>query len=271
MEPSLLTAAVLGFVQGLTEFIPVSSSGHLVLVREVLHWPDQGTFFDAVLHLATLAALIIYFWRDWIKMIVSVFAKSPSRVQKTDRRLFWLIVLATLPALVAAPWLEPWVENHFRGLLPVAIMMIVVGIVIWLIDHRVTMKHDLSKLNPARALGIGLSQALAIIPGVSRSGATIATGMYMELQRDAAARFSFLLSAPIIALAGGYALYQSVNAGSLNLVDYQFWLVAFGASLVSGLLAIKLLLSFLKKHSLDIFAYYRVIVGIGLLVFYFLR
>jgi undecaprenyl-diphosphatase len=271
MGSSLSAAAILGFVQGLTEFIPVSSSGHLVIIREVLHWPDQGTFFDAVLHLATLAALIIYFWRDWIRMIVSVFTKAPTRVQKTDRRLFWLIVLATLPALALAPWLEPWVENNFRGLLPVAIMMIVVGIVFWVVDHRVVVKHDLTKLNPAHAFGIGLAQALAVIPGVSRSGATIVTGMYMELQREAAARFSFLMSAPIIAVAGGYALYQSIHSGSLNLSDYQFWLVAFGSSLVAGLLAIQILLAFLKKHSLDVFAYYRVIVGLGLLSFYFLR
>ena len=271
METSLFSAAILGFVQGLTEFIPVSSSGHLVLIREVLHWPDQGVFFDAVLHLATLAALLIYFWHDWIKMIVSVFAKAPTRVQKIDRRLFWLIVLATVPAVALAPWLEPWVENHFRGLLPIAIVMIVVGVVFWVIDHRVAMKHDLTKLNPARAFGIGMAQALAIIPGVSRSGATIVTGMYMELQRDSAARFSFLMSAPIIAVAGGYALYQSIQSGSLNLADYKFWLTAFGASLVAGLLAIKLLLAFLKRHSLDVFAYYRVIVGIGLLVFYFLQ
>ena len=271
MNPQFIVAGVLGLVQGLTEFIPVSSSGHLVLIREVLHWPDQGTFMDAVLHLATLAALIIYFWRDWIKMIASVFTKTPSRIQKTDRRLFGLIVLATLPALVIAPWLEPWVEDHFRGLLPVAIMMVVIGIVFWMVDHRVVMKHDLSKLNPARALGVGLAQALSIVPGVSRSGATIVTGMYMELQREAAARFSFLISAPIIAVAGGYALYQSIGSGSLNVSDYQFWLVAFGASLVAGLLAIKLLLTFLKKHSLDVFAYYRVIVGIGLLAWYFWR
>lgn len=271
MEPSLITAAILGFVQGLTEFIPVSSSGHLVLIREVFHWPDQGIFFDAVLHLATLAALIIYFWRDWIGMIVSVFAKSPTRAQKTDRGLFWLLVLATLPALAVAPWLEPWVENNFRGLVPVAIMMVVVGVIFWVVDHRVIMKHDLAKLNPARAFGIGLAQAMAIIPGVSRSGATIITGMYMELKRESAARFSFLLSAPIIAVAGGYALYASIRSGSLNLSDYQFWLVAFGASLIAGLLAIKLLLAFLKHHSLDVFAYYRVIVGVGLLLFYFLR
>ena len=156
MNPQFIVAGVLGLVQGLTEFIPVSSSGHLVLIREVLHWPDQGTFFDAVLHLATLAALIIYFWRDWIKMIASVFTKTPTRVQKTDRRLFGLIVLATLPALALAPWLEPWVENHFRGLLPVAIMMVIVGIIFWVVDHRVVMRNDLTKLNPARALGVGL-------------------------------------------------------------------------------------------------------------------
>ncbi|MBN2585315.1 undecaprenyl-diphosphatase UppP [Patescibacteria group bacterium] len=270
MQPSLLIAAVLGLVQGLTEFIPISSSGHLVIVRELTGWADQGNLFDAVLHLATLFAILLYFWRDWVGMITAVFKKAPKREARFNRRLFWLIVVATLPALILGLWLEPWIGMHFRGLLPVASLMLVSGVIFWLVDHRVNLKHDLTRLSPARALGIGLAQALAMLPGISRSGTTIVTGLYMELSREAAAKFSFLIAAPIIALAGGYSLYQAIQGGALNLSDYLFWLTAFGVSFVAGLLAIRFLMSFLKKYSLDIFAYYLVIVGLGLIGWHFL-
>ncbi|MFA5270157.1 MAG: undecaprenyl-diphosphatase UppP [Patescibacteria group bacterium] len=269
MQQPLFIAAILGLIQGLTEFIPISSSGHLVIVRELMGWADQGNFFDAILHLATLAAILIYFWRDWIGMFKALFSKTDSKDIRPNRRLFWLIVVATIPALILGPWLEPWIGTHFRGLLPVAILMVISGIIFWLIDHRVKLKHDLSKLNSVRALGIGLAQALAMLPGVSRSGSTIVTGLYMELKRDAAAKFSFLMAAPIIALAGGYSLYQTISEGTINSSDYLFWLVAFGASLASGLLAIRFLMSFLKKYSLDIFTYYLVIVGLGLIGWHF--
>jgi undecaprenyl-diphosphatase len=232
-------------------------------------WADQGNFFDAVLHLATLAAILIYFWRDWLGMLTALFSKTSGRETKFNRHLFWLIVVATLPALVLGPWLEPWIGAHFRGLLPIALFMVVTGVIFWLIDHRVKSRHDLTKLNSARALGIGLVQALAMLPGISRSGSTIVAGLYMELKRDAAAKFSFLMAAPIIALAGGYSLYQSISGGTLNLSDYAFWLVAFGVSLVSGLLAIRFLMTFLKKYSLDVFTYYLVIVGLGLIGWHF--
>lgn len=269
MQQPLLIAAVLGLVQGLTEFIPVSSSGHLVIIRDLMGWADQGNFFDAVLHLATLVAVLIYFGRDWWNMLKALFSRTPGREARFDRRLFWLIVVATLPALVLGPWLEPWIGVHFRGLLPVAIFMVVAGIIFWLVDHRVKLKNDLTRLNSARAFGIGLAQALATLPGISRSGSTIVTGMYMELKRDAAAKFSFLMAAPIIALAGGYSLYQSIREGTLNSSDYLFWLVAFGVSLVAGLLAIRFLMAFLKKHSLDVFTYYLVIVGLALIGWHF--
>jgi len=269
MSSSLLIAAILGLVQGLTEFIPISSSGHLVIIRELMGWTDQGNFFDAVLHLATLAAILIYFWRDFVGMLSAIFKKSPNRIQLSNRRLFWLIVIATIPAVALGLWLEPWIGSNFRGILPIAILMVVAGITFWLVDHRTVLKHDLTKLNPARAFGIGLAQAIAMLPGVSRSGSTIVTGLYMELQRDAAAKFSFLMAAPIIALAGGYSLYRSISEGAINASDYLFWIVAFGVSLLSGLLAIRLMMNFLKKHSLDVFTYYLVIVGLGLIGWHF--
>lgn len=269
MNPQFIVAGVLGLVQGLTEFIPVSSSGHLIIVRELLGWTDQGDFFDAVLHLATLAAVVVYFWRDWVAMANSLFDRAAGRAKQPDRKLFWLVVVATLPAITLGLFLEPWIGTNFRGLLPVAILMIVSGIAWWSAERRISAKQDLAKLNPARAFGIGWAQALAMLPGISRSGATIVAGMYMELKREAAAKFSFLLAAPVVALAGGYALYESIRAGALNWSDYQFWLVAFTASLIAGLAAIRFLMSFLKKYPLDIFAYYLMIAGVSLLVWHF--
>lgn len=270
MNQPFVIATVLGLVQGLTEFIPISSSGHLVIVRELFSWADQGNFFDAVLHLATLLAILVYFRHDWAKMLRAA-VKAPGRSQRGSRRLFWLIIAATIPAVVIGPMIEPWIGEHFRSIWPVALLMILAGAVFWLVERLVSTKGGLASLSPARAIGIGLAQALAMVHGLSRSGLTIATGLYMGLARDAAARFSFLIAAPVVALAGGYSLYQAIREGLLNWSDYQFWLVAFIVSFISGLMAIKFLLTFLKKHSLNLFAYYMVLAGSALLVFHFWR
>lgn len=264
-----IQAFVLGAVQGLTEFIPVSSSGHLIIVRELWGIPDQGNFFDAILHLATLIAIFIYFRSDWISMFKSwINGSKVKRQTRLSRRLTVLILIATLPALAIGWWLHQWISSSFRGLVAVAIFMLIVGILFMITEKLIRPKEDISQLNWARALGVGLAQALAIIPGVSRSGATIVTGMYMGLKREVAAKFSFLLAAPVIAVAGLYSLFQAIKEGII-LHDWLFWLIAFAASLVFGLLAIKFLLSFLKKYSLNIFAYYLVISGTALLVFNF--
>jgi len=184
--------------------------------------------------------------------------------------LIGLIIIATIPALILGLWLEPWIGANFRGILPVALLMVVMSIIFWLVDHRSVLKHDLTKLNLARALGIGLAQAFAMLPGVSRSGSTIVTGLYMELKREAAAKFSFLMAAPTIALAGGYSLYRSIGEGAINSSDYLFWIVAFGVSLLSGWLAIRFLMNFLKTHSLDVFTYYLMIAGLALIGWHFL-
>lgn len=269
MQWHYIQAFVLGTVQGLTEFIPVSSSGHLVIIRELWGIPDQGNFFDAILHLATLAAILIYFWSDWISMFKSwINGNKVKRQTRLSRRLLILILIATLPALAIGWWLHQWVDSNFRGLVTVAIFMLIVGALFIATERLVQPKEDINQLNWVRVLGIGLAQALAIIPGVSRSGVTIVTGMYMGLKREAAAKFSFLLAAPVIAVAGLYSLFQAIKEGII-LHDWLFWLIAFASSLVFGLLAIRFLLSFLKKYSLNIFAYYLVISGVALLVFNF--
>lgn len=269
MDWHYIQAFVLGAVQGLTEFIPVSSSGHLVIVRELWGIPDQGNFFDAILHLATLIAIFIYFRSDWVGMFKSwINGSKVKRQTRLNRRLSALILLATLPALAIGWWLHQWVSDNFRGVVGVAIFMLIVGVLFIITEKLVRPKEDINQLNWARALGIGLAQALAIIPGVSRSGTTIVAGMYMGLKREVAAKFSFLLAAPVIAAAGSYALFQAIKEGVI-LNDWLFWLIAFVSSLAFGLLAIKFLLSFLKKHSLNIFAYYLIVSGTALLVFNF--
>src|SRR4030042_6208874 len=264
-----LPAVVLGAVQGLTEFIPISSSGHLIIARELLHIPDQGNFFDAILHLAPLLPLVIYFRSDWANMISAWFSSRRAlRQARTNRRLLVLIVVATLPALVVAPLANGWVEDHFRSIVTVAIFMVVVGITFILMERWGNSTDDLNQLSAPRALGIGLAQALAILPGISRSGATIVAGMYMNLRREVSAKFSFLMATPIIAVAGLYSLYESVTQGSL-MQDWQFWAAAFVVSVLSGLVAIKFLLAFLRRYSLDLFAYYLILAGLVLLVVHF--
>lgn len=265
-------AGILGLVQGVTEFLPVSSSGHLIIAREFLRLDDPGNFFDAVLHLATLLAILIYFRRDWWQMLIGINpsirgAKSkPGAKLGADRRTLWLILLATIPGLVAGFWGHQWVEQNLRSVLTVAILMMAMGIIYWLFERWVKHPKTSKNLTSWDAISIGLTQAVAIVPGISRSGATMLAGRYAGLTREMAARFSFLLAAPIIAGAGGYSLYQAI-ASKLISQDYWFWLVAFGFSLASGILAISWLLKFFQKYSLNSFGYYLIIAGAGLLIY----
>ena len=263
-------AAILGLVQGITEFLPISSSGHLIVARELLHLNDPGIFFDAVLHLATLLAVLIYFREDWWQMLFSNKTKSASKkILVANRRLLWLIILATIPGLIVGLVGSNWIESHWRSLVSVAALMIVMGLVYLIFEKFIKLSQSRKNLTSWDALSIGLSQALAILPGISRSGATLLGGMYVGLSRAEAARFSFLMAAPVVAAAGGYGLYESLVAKSVS-GDYGFWLVAFVASFISGLLAIGWLLKFYQKYSLKGFAYYLVIAGLGLLAYHFL-
>ncbi len=264
-------AAILGIVQGVTEFLPVSSSGHLIIVREFLRLPDAGNGFDAILHLATLAATLIYFRQDWWKMLAGAKTKKDTATGPVpNRRLLGLILVATIPGLIVGYFGNHWVENNFRSLLSVAILLIALGIVYLVFERFIKLPKKSKELTSWDALSVGLTQAITVIPGVSRSGATLLGGMYVGLTREAAARLSFLLATPIIAAAGGYGLYQDIVSHSFS-KDYLFLVVAFMLSLVSGLAVIRWLLKFYQKHSLHVFAYYLLIVGTGLIVYSFLK
>jgi undecaprenyl-diphosphatase len=255
----LFHAAILGIVQGLTEFIPVSSSGHLILAEKYLGFSQSSLTFDVALHVGTLTALLIVFYRDFLDLGLSLFKRS----EKT--KLAWFLAMATIPAVVVGVLLESKVETIFRSETLVAINLIVVAFVLLAADTMGKLAYDMKDMTAGRAVGIGLAQALAIIPGVSRSGITISAGLFEGFDRVAATRFSFLLSAPIIAgailkvLAGGHVV-QDVAANS------SVFLVGVLASLVSGYLAIRFLLKYLAKHGLAVFAYYRIGLGIVILL-----
>jgi undecaprenyl-diphosphatase len=244
----MLEAIILGIVQGLTEFLPVSSTAHLILFPWFLNWRGEinTLTFDVALHAGTLLALILFFWRDWLELI---FKKQ---------RLFGLIILASIPAGAAGFLLNDIVENNLREPLVISIMLIAVGILM-LVAERTDKHKGLEKTGLKDSLIIGLAQALAIIPGVSRSGITISAGLFRGFEREAAARFSFLLSTPLI--AGATALHLKEALISQTNHDFRLFFAGIITSFITGFIAIKFLLKFLKKNPLNLFVYYRFVLS----------
>jgi undecaprenyl-diphosphatase len=250
---------ILGLIQGLTEFLPVSSSGHLILVPKLFGWADQGLAFDATIHLATLAAVIVALWADIKTIVAGVFKKD------TNGRLGWLILAATIPVLIVGFFAGDWLEATFRSPLAVAVSLALWGAVLWIADALVkkTAEGELSKLGWKRSLAVGLSQMIALIPGTSRSGITITAGLFSGLRREAAARFSFLLGIPSIAAAGFFSLSKIISDGAV--ANWPSLVLAFAAAFVSGLLAIKFLLRVMKAASYKWFVIYRIILALIIL------
>ncbi len=197
-----LQAIFLGIVQGLTEFLPISSSGHLALLEHYFNVQEAGLAFDVLLHVGTLVALIAYFWHDWLDMFKAVL--KPERYNRFERRLFWYLVVATIPGAVAGFLLEKKAETVFRAPMRIAILLGVMGIILYLADRLARHQRRLPGITLTDAILIGLSQALAIMPGVSRSGSTMTMALFLGFTRETAARFSFLMSTPIIFGAGLY-------------------------------------------------------------------
>lgn len=247
----------LGIVQGLSEFLPISSSAHLIIVPRLLGWPDPGLTFDVALHVGTLLAVLGYFWRDWLRLLRS--AHHPS---STDGRLFGLIVLATLPGGLVGLALDKLAEEQLRSLLLIAATSAIMGVFLWLADLYSTRRKELEQVTWSDALLVGAAQALAIVPGVSRSGITICVARTREMTRETAARFSFLLSTPIIA---GSALYKLRDL-PLHDLTAPFFAGVLSAAVV-GALTISLLLSYLRRSGFGIFAAYRLVLAAGLVLF----
>lgn len=259
---------IAGIIQGLTEFLPISSSGHLVIFHDFFKFnlPDDLAF-DVVLHLGTLLALAVFFWVDiwqlalaWIQSLVKWNLKN-----NNNQRLAWYLFLATLPAAIVGYFLESTIETILRSPFIVAFMLIFVGILLYLADFYFSKEKDINQLKLGSSLIVGLAQTIALIPGVSRSGITIIAGLSQKLKREAAARFSFLLSIPIVFAAG---LKKMLDLVSGNTADINYLILALGflSSALTGYLCIKYFLRFLQNHSLKIFAYYRVILGVVILV-----
>ena len=263
---TLIQALILGSVQGLTEFLPVSSSAHLILVPWLLGWKDQGLTFDVMLHAGTLVALLSFFWQDWMGMISATFRReSPGTRQTGSAWFLFMLICATIPAAVAGFLAQKIVETQLRSPLVLATTMIGLALLLWLAERTARLKKDLHQVSMLDALSIGVAQALALIPGTSRSGITITAGLFRGLTREAAARFSFLLSAPIIAGAALKKLLDLRHAG-VGEAERLPLLFGFLASLAVGYLTIKFLLKFLQTNTLYIFVYYRIILGIVILL-----
>jgi undecaprenyl-diphosphatase len=259
---TLFEAIVLGIIQGLGEFLPISSSAHLVLVPWVFGWEYAGLTFDVALHVGTLISVIAFFWKDWLSLINSALTKKDTR----EAKLFWYLVLGTIPGALIGYLLEEQAETVFRTPLLIGIMLIVMGIILYVVDRYCSSKKEIDNITLSDSLLIGLSQALAIIPGVSRSGITMTTGRALGLNRAAAARFSFLLSTPIIIGAGLFQL-KDFALGDLNLI----FLTGVVSSALVGFLSIGFLLKYLAQRNFAVFAIYRIIVGSAVIVLALVR
>lgn len=254
-----IEAVFLGIVQGLTEFLPVSSSGHLLLGQYFLGL-DQARFglsFDVALHLGTLVAVVAFFWRDLVRMALAFLRSFRQRnFSDPDQRLAYLVLASTVPAALIGYFLEDLFETAVRSPWVVVFNLVLVG-VLFIVGEAVGRRtRKASRLSFWEAFGIGLAQAAALVPGVSRSGATITLGLFLGLRREEAARFSFLMSVPIIAGAGTLQLGEVVSEG-MSAYDTLLFGVGFVSSAIVGYLAIRFFLRFVVDHSLRAFAYYR--------------
>jgi undecaprenyl-diphosphatase len=263
----LFRAIVLGVVQGLTEFLPVSSSGHLILLPSLLRWPDQGLAFDAGLHLGTLAALLVYFWRDWWDMGIAglrdLFSGALLRGKPGPQsRLLLLLALGTIPAAVTGLLLDNWIEEHLREPWIVAIGLAVVATIMLAVDRRGSMTRVVSDVGVLDTVLVGLAQACALMPGVSRSGATMSAGLARGLTRNDAARLAFLLGTPAIAGAALLKMGDITSDGA----EFQRFLAGAVASAAVGLAAIHFFMRYLRTSTLVPFVVYRYAIALATLV-----
>jgi undecaprenyl-diphosphatase len=259
---TLLQALVMGLVQGLTEFLPISSSGHLIIVPFLLGWDDaflNSLAFSVMLHIGTLLALLVYFRGDWLRLVPAGLAAVRDRSFRDDpdRRLAWLLVAATIPAAVAGLLLDDLIETAFREIGLVAVTMVVGGGILWLADRSGSHEKGIHDVGLRVALGIGVAQALALVPGISRSGISISAARFAGLDRASAARFSFLMATPVTAGAAIFEVRRLV-AGELAVdVNIGSLVVGMIAAFVAGALAIGGLLRYLRSSSLALFVWYR--------------
>ncbi|MFH0968950.1 MAG: undecaprenyl-diphosphatase UppP [Patescibacteria group bacterium] len=268
---SIFQSIILGIVQGAGEFLPISSTAHLAIIPYFFHWNDPGLAFDVALHTGTLVALVVFFFWDWVEIIKLMLSSLKITEYKSssylnNKNILWLIIIATIPGAIFGFSLESKAETVFRNPLIIALALAVMGIILYLVDKYSKKTKNINNMTVKDSILIGISQAVAIIPGVSRSGATITAGLARGMNRVDAARFSFLLSAPIIFGAAVIKLPKLFSEGiSLSII------VGIIFSALSGYLAIKYLLKFVEKSSYAIFFWYRVGLATLIVLFYVFR
>lgn len=264
---SLYQVVVLAIVQSLTEFLPISSTAHLALVPRLFGWNDpalNSLDFDIALHLGTLIAVIVYFFRDWLQLAAQGFGVnySPDPVLAKNRRLLWLLAAGTIPVGVLGYLFKDQAETTWRSSYVIGAMLIGVGVVMWIAERVARCQRNVGDVSLLDAIAIGFAQAVSIIPGVSRSGITITTGLFRGFDRSSAARFSFLLSTPALVGAALKAFLDLHKSGGLHAEMQTAFLTGVLVSAVTGWLVIAFFLRFLRTHTLRFFVYYRVIFGI---------
>ena len=267
---TIIHAIILGIVQGLTEFLPISSSAHLNVFPWIFNWEMLSEGMDVALHIGTLLALVIFFFKDWVNLVKGGYKKIVKKEDSTDGKIFWYLVVATIPAGILSLILDKIVDkiignNLNLEMIIISMALIIMGIVLYLVDKnsKSTIKYE--NITLKQSVLIGMSQALAAaFPGVSRSGITMTVARWLGIDRESAAKYSFLLATPITAAAVIFSL------GDLALTSLSFWIGVL-ASFVVGIFVIKFLLNYLKKGSFKIFAVYRVILGIIVIAMTFMR
>jgi undecaprenyl-diphosphatase len=268
----VIQALVMGIVQGLTEFLPVSSSGHLIIVPWLFGWNDPfitSLAFSVMLHLGTLIALLVYFRADWLRLIPAGVAAILDRSFADDpnRKLAWLLVAATIPAAIVGVLFSSFFEDQIRQIGLVAFTLVIGGVILWLADHLGPRTKGVGDVTFPIAIGIGVAQAVALVPGISRSGISISAGRFAGLDREAAARFAFLMATPITAGAILFEVRQVATGEAGVTVEAGPLIVGLLASLISGIVAIRFMLGYLRTRSLDVFVLYRfVLAGVVLIV-----
>jgi undecaprenyl-diphosphatase len=264
---------VLGIVQGFTEFLPVSSSAHLYLTSWLFGWKTEALDFDIMLHIGTLVAVLLYFARDWVQILGQGFGMriGQDEALKHNPSLLWLLAIGSIPVGIAGLLFEKQADTTLRNPYVMGTMLILVGLVMWMAENSGRLVRDLGMVTLTDSVSIGLAQALAVIPGTSRSGITISAGLFRNLDREAAARFSFLLSTPAITAAAAKAIYDIHKQHGLHdLLSTQF-VVGVSVSAITGCAVIAWFLHYLHRSTLRPFIYYRIAFGIIVLALAFIR
>lgn len=268
---TILQSIILGIVQGLTELLPISSSAHLNLIPWIFNWeiPDS---FDVALHFGTLLAIGIFFFKDWVNLIKGGFNQVVKKEKTQEGKMFWYIVLATLPGGIIGFILDHYLQDYLTKPIIIAVALIIMGIILYLVDKNCKSETEYKDMSLKQTFLIGLSQCLAFIPGVSRSGVTMTAGRAMGVKREATAKYSFMLSAPIVLAATVFKLGDFIEYFKIaNLTGMIAFVLGVLFSFIVGILVIKFLLEYLKKGSFKVFAIYRIIIGLAVIAIWIIR